>query len=65
MLQMFQRKPSKDDLRNQVAQVTMEFQQLQHKAQDLRDVFVELENLLVTYAFVVSNPLQRFSNESD
>lgn len=42
---MFHRKISKDELKNQVAQVTLEIQQLQCKAQDLRKVFAQLDNL--------------------
>ena len=43
--QDMQRNASKEDLREQVAHVTMEIHRLQDKAQDLRDVFTELSSV--------------------
>ena len=40
-----QRNANKEDLRDQVALVTMEIHRLQDKAQDLRDVFTELSSV--------------------
>ena len=42
-----QRNTSKEELREQVALVTMEIHKLQDKAQDLREVFTELNNVSV------------------
>ncbi|KAK7111842.1 uncharacterized protein [Littorina saxatilis] len=41
------RGPDKDELRQQVAHVTLEMQKIQGKAQDLRNIFNDLEELYV------------------